>query len=132
MMKLYADYLPLKKLSINVDFSLIGEEFVRGNENNLHQQGVNDAGETFEHSGRIGGYAVLNLNSSYRFARRWEIFGRINNIFDRDYATAGQLTSNPFDSSGHFVTNPANWPNVTAISPAMPRAYWAGMRLSFD
>ena len=130
--KLEADYDVTAQWNVGANLIASSGQFVRGNENNLHQQGVNGDGETFQHSGRIGGYAVLNLNSSYRFGRHWEIFGRINNLFDRDYATSGQLTSNPFDSSGHFVTNPANWPNVTAISPSMPRAYWAGMRLSFD
>ncbi len=130
--KLEAEYDISGQWTVGANLIAASGQFVRGNENNRHQQGVNDAGETFEHSGRIGGYALLNLNSSYRFTPYWEVFGRVNNVFDRDYATSGQLTSNPFDSSGHFNANPANWPNVTAISPSMPRAYWAGMRLSFD
>ncbi len=130
--KLEAEYDISGQWSVGANLVAATGQYVRGNENNLHQPGVNANGVTFEHPGRIGGYAVLNLNSSYRFARNWELFGRINNVLDRDYATSGQLSSNPFDSGGRFITNPANWANVTAIGPSAPRACWAGMRLTFN
>ena len=44
---------------------------------------------------RVAGYAIFNLYGSYRFARDWSAYARINNLFDRDYqlvtdyATAG-------------------------------------------
>jgi vitamin B12 transporter len=28
---------------------------------------------------------VLNLTAAYRFARDWSVFGRANNVFDKDY-----------------------------------------------
>ncbi|MCK6391076.1 MAG: TonB-dependent receptor, partial [Azonexus sp.] len=34
---------------------------------------------------RMGGYALTNLYGSYRVARDWSVFARINNLFDRDY-----------------------------------------------
>jgi len=33
----------------------------------------------------LGGYALVNLQASYRLARDWALFARANNIFDRDY-----------------------------------------------
>jgi vitamin B12 transporter len=34
---------------------------------------------------KLGGYGVVNLTAAYRFARDWSVFGRANNVFDKDY-----------------------------------------------
>lgn len=34
---------------------------------------------------RLGGYGLLNLYASYDFAPNWSLFGRWNNVFDKDY-----------------------------------------------
>jgi vitamin B12 transporter len=34
----------------------------------------------------LGGYAIVNLQAGYRFAKDWSIFARANNLFDREYA----------------------------------------------
>ena len=127
--KLELDYDVTPRWNVGANVVASSGSFVRGNENNLHEPGTNDDGDTFLYGGRIPGYAVLNLNSSFRFLGSWELFGRLNNVLDQHYATAGQLTANPFDAHGHFVANPDTWPNVTAVSPAAPRAVWAGVRL---
>jgi outer membrane receptor protein involved in Fe transport len=106
--------------------------FVRGNENNRHQAGINANGDVFRDSGRTGGYALLNLNAGYHVNEHFELFGRLNNVFDTRYATAGQLASNPFDASGHFNPDATAWTNVTAVSEGVPRAVWAGIRAAFD
>lgn len=37
---------------------------------------------------RLGGYGLLNLYASYDFAPRWSLFGRWNNVLDKDYELA--------------------------------------------
>lgn len=49
----------------------------------------NDIGNTQE----LGGYGVLNLHASYRFARDWSAFARINNVFDKDYVLVGNFAT---------------------------------------
>lgn len=37
---------------------------------------------------RLGGYGLLNLYASYDFAPSWSLFGRWNNVLDKDYELA--------------------------------------------
>jgi hypothetical protein len=51
---------------------------------------------------------------------------------DKEYSTAGFLTSNAFNPNGSFRFNPNDWTNENAESPAQPRAIWAGVRVRLD
>lgn len=107
--------------------------YLHGNENNANQAGgTNGAGELISGTGSIPGYAVVNLQTSWRVTKKLEAFARLVNLFDRQYSTAGFLTTNSFTPSGSFVPNPANWTNEDAVSPAQPRAIWAGLRMRLD
>jgi vitamin B12 transporter len=37
---------------------------------------------------RLAGYGLLNLHASYDFAKNWSLFGRWNNVLDKDYELA--------------------------------------------
>jgi hypothetical protein len=50
---------------------------------------------------------------------------------NKQYATAGFLTSNVFNPDGTFRPDPDDWTNENAVSPAQPRAVWGGVRLRF-
>ncbi len=99
---------------------------VRGNENNSH---VAD-GVDFFGSGQLPAFTVLNLTGDWRFAPGWELFGRINNVFDKRYATGGLLAENAFDGAG-AIQPPANWRNEQFNTPAAPRSAWVGVRWNF-
>lgn len=107
--------------------------YLHGDENNANQAGgTNGQGAYVVGSGWIPGYTVLNLQSTYHATKRVEIFGRLINLFDKRYATAGFLTSNSFNPNGSFIRNPNDWPNENAVSPASPRAIWAGIRVRWN
>ncbi|WP_019623547.1 TonB-dependent receptor domain-containing protein [Thioalkalivibrio thiocyanoxidans] len=38
---------------------------------------------------RLSGYGLLNLRASYQIAPEWQIQATVNNVFDKDYETAG-------------------------------------------
>lgn len=138
MMKIYADYHPLRKLSINTDFNLIGASYVRGNENNQHQpDGVYYLG-----GGQSPGYGVVNLGSRYRLGSHYELFAQINNLLNRHYYTAGQLASTPYDSNGNFTPRPFGsinlagetvYPtrNSTFLAPGAPITVFGGLKVTF-
>ena len=138
MMKLYADYHPLRKLSVDADFNLIGASYVRGNENNLHRpDGIYYLGP-----GQSPGYGVVNLGSRYKFSPHYELFAQINNLLDRRYYTGGQLASTPYDGTGTFTARPfgsvqfqgdTSYPirNSTFLSPGAPITVFGGLKLSF-
>jgi len=107
--------------------------YLHGDENNANQAGgTNAAGAYVSGSGWISGYTVVNLQSTYHVTKRAEIFARLINLFDKQYATAGFLTSSSFNPNGSFIPNPNNWPNENAVSPAPPRAIWVGLRMKWQ
>jgi outer membrane receptor protein involved in Fe transport len=75
---------------------------------------------------------VLNMQSTYHVVKWLDVFVRAVNLLDRKYATAGFLTSNSFDPNGAFRPDPGDWTNENAVSPAQPRAFWAGVRLHWN
>ena len=58
------------------------------------------------------GYAVVNLDAGYKISRRWKLFAKVNNLFDRKYFTFGTLGANAFVGPGNTfdpTVNPANY-----------------------
>ena len=134
MMKLYSDYHPLRKLGISPDFNLISSSYVRGNENNLHQPD----GQYYLGSGKNPGYGVVNLGSRYTFSSHYEIFAEINNLLNRHYYTAGQLSDTPYNDSGAFVAREftpyksGDYPirNTTYLAPGAPFGIFGGLKVT--
>ncbi len=131
--RLVLDYQLSRQWDVGGNVVAASGAYLHGNENNANQAGRTNAQGTYiSGTGWIPGYAVVNLQSTYRITKSAEIFARLVNLFDREYATAGFLTSDSFNPNGSFIPNPANWPNENAISPAQPRAIWAGVRIHLN
>lgn len=124
-LKLSLDARPAEGWTIGAQWQAYSSQFVRGNENNAHQPD----GDEFNGSGRLGGYAVLNLTAGWKFAPGWELFAKVSNVFDRRYASAGTLGENAFDASGQLLA-PADWRTEQFVGPGAPRAGWIGLRWS--
>ena len=131
--RLVLDYDLSQKWNIGGNIIAASGSYLHGNENNANQAGgTNGEGAYVSGSGWIAGYAVVNLQSTYHITKHAEVFARLINVFDKRYATAGFLTSSSFNPNGSFIANPNDWPNENAISPAAPRAIWAGMRVRWE
>jgi len=122
--------------------------YVRGNENNEHKprsannvdldgDGIVDT-DRYDYTGRgiISGYAVFNLRANYRIRNGVNLFARVDNLFNKEYSTAGNIGRNPFTPSGVFKFDPVSvdggWTNSTFISPGAPRAGWVGINIDWD
>jgi outer membrane receptor protein involved in Fe transport len=135
MMKLYTDYHPLRRLSVDADFNLISSSFVKGNENNLHQPD----GQYYLGSGKSPGYGIVNFGARYTFGTHYELFAEINNVLNRRYYTTGQLSDSPYDNSGNFIGRPfaayasGDYPlrNTTYLSPGAPITVFGGLKVSY-
>jgi len=125
--KLGADWQATPSWNIGAQMRAYSSQFARGNENNAHQA---DGVEYFG-SGRIGGYALLDLTTSWRFAKQFELFGRISNVFDRRYASSGMLGENAFDPASGALLAPDDWRAEQFVGPGAPRAAWVGVRVQF-
>jgi iron complex outermembrane receptor protein len=122
-------------LRLGADVQAFSGQYARGNENNRHRAGsATDAFgnvRSFAGDGRISGYALLNLNGELDLGRGWQLFGRVDNVFDRRYASAAALAENPFDGAGAFRVDSNTWRHETFIAPGAPRAFWVGLRYAF-
>ena len=120
-LKLSGDFRVTDNWSVGGAVLAFSDQYAIGNENNQHDE-----------NGKVAGYSILNLTTSYRLGQQWEIFAKINNVFDKDYSTGAILGENSFDSSGVFEPNPANWTDETFYAPGAPRAAWIGVRYSLS
>jgi iron complex outermembrane receptor protein len=133
--RLSGEYRVNDRFSLGAALIAFSDQFVRGNENNLHQPGtftdLLGDDRTFLGPGRVSGYGIVNLAARYRLHPNWEVFARVDNLFDREYSTAGALAENPF-AGGVFQTNSDDWARETFFAPGAPRAGWIGIRYLFD
>ena len=74
----------------------------------------------------LDGYGVANLRSSYRLGENLELFVRVDNLFDAEYATFGVLAELEIDL--HEVPD-ASDPRF--VSPGAPRSGFVGVRFRF-
>ncbi len=131
--RLILGYQPSRRWDIGGNLVVVSGAYLHGNENNANQAGgTNGTGAYVMGTGWIGGYAVVNLQGTYHLSKRADLFARVVNLLDHQYATAGFLTTSSFNPDGSFIANPGNWSNQNALSPAAPFALWAGVRLFLD
>jgi outer membrane receptor protein involved in Fe transport len=131
--RLVLDYAFTKRWDIGGNLIAASGAYLHGNENNANQAGgTNGAGAYISGTGWIPGYTVVNLQSSYHVTKHAEIFARLINLFDKQYATAGFLTTSSFNPNGTFIPDPNNRPHENAVAPAAPRAIWVGMRVRWE
>jgi outer membrane receptor for Fe3+-dicitrate len=126
--RLRLDYAVTGNWDVGATLIATSGSFLHGNENNANQPD----GVTVLGSGQIGGYCVVNLDTTYRLGRLTEVFVKVANVLDRKYATAGFLTHSAFDASGSFRPDPNTWVGENSVSPAQPFAVWAGVRVHWD
>lgn len=135
-LKLNADYRFNDQFTAGITVNAFSSQHVRGNENNQHQPGTytDNFGNTrtFLGPGEAGGYAIVNLRASWRPSPGWEVFGRIDNMFNKSYFNGGALAENPFNAAGSFQTNSDDWTRETFYAPGAPRAAWVGVRFDLE
>ncbi len=108
--------------------------YLHGDENNANMAGGTNGEGAFVSptgTGWIPSYAVINVQGTYHVGTYLDVFARMVNVANKQYSTAGFLTSNVFNPDGTFRFDPDDWTNENAVSPAQPRAIWAGVRLHF-
>jgi iron complex outermembrane recepter protein len=120
-LKLGADYSVSHNWSVGGSLVLAGGSFYRGDESNQNPQ--------------LPGYHIVNLRTSYRVNAHFELFAKMQNLFDERYSTFG-LYSDPtgVGAPGVPASADSNDPGVDNRfqSPGMPRAYFGGVRISFN
>lgn len=109
------DYEFSEALSVGANLVANASSHLRGDENNL------------DHNGPVPGYAVLNLDGRWRLTKQLELFGRMDNVFDRQYANFGVLGQNAF-ANPTKTFDPANSQAEPFQGLGAPRGLWIGLR----
>lgn len=125
-LKLAADWQATPAWNVGAQLTAHSSQYVRGNENNAHQPD----GVDFNGAGRVGGHALLNLTTQWKPGESVELFAKVSNVLDRNYATAGALGENAFGPGG-VLRAPADWRDEQFVGAGAPRGLWLGVRLQF-
>jgi outer membrane receptor protein involved in Fe transport len=126
--RLRLDYALNSYWDVGASYIMSSGVFLHGNENNAD---VPD-GDAFIGSGKIGGYGVLNLQSTWHVVKFADVFVKLDNLFNKHYATSGFLTTNSLNNDGSFRSDPDDWRNENLVSPGQPIAVFVGVRLHID
>jgi iron complex outermembrane receptor protein len=117
-LKLRIDYDPKTAWQAGANLVLASDSFARGDENNQDARG------------KVPGYAVVNIDASYLLQKGWEIFARVDNVFDRQYANFGLLGLNSFNGPNRSF-DPASARSEQFRGFGAPRSVWIGSRFSW-
>jgi outer membrane receptor protein involved in Fe transport len=119
--------IPRNRLKANIDYAVTDAFKVGGDALFVGSQYfVGDDSNQFT---KLPSYAVFNLHASYQVSKTIQIYARADNIFDNRYATYGAF----FDRSAipNFSNGGAAFTDPRSLSPARPRAFYAGMKVIF-
>jgi Fe(3+) dicitrate transport protein len=157
--------VPLQNLNASVNYEVTdkwtvglsmvahSDSYLRGNENNQHQPGVAQPRQVFvpgvgvttvfrqptTNPGKVDGYATFNFQTSYKLSKEWTATMMVNNIFDKEYFSAGRLGRNPFSPSilgavgpDGYNHNSGDWQSTNFIAPGAPRGVWFNLNWHFE
>ena len=113
--KVRADYDLSDTVSLGSTVMVFSSQYARGDENNR------DA------NGKVPGYVLVNLDARYQYTKQLSFFGRIDNVFDKDYETLGVLGQNFFNGPGRTF-DASNVTDEQFRSAGAPRAFWVGVK----
>jgi outer membrane receptor protein involved in Fe transport len=145
------------KWNVGLNMILHSEAFVRGNENNEHKAGpatplipinclpatpggpnVCQLNRADWREGKTAGYSVFNFQTSYKLAPEWTFGMQINNLFDKQYASAGRLGLNAFSpgtlgvvGESGFNYNSSEWQGTSFLGTGAPRSAFFTLSYQF-
>ena len=118
--KLRSEWQALPQWTIGTNIVAFSDQYSHGNENNDHQ------GD----GSKVAGYTVVNLDTRYRFGNTgWQLFAKVNNVFNRKYHTGGMLGETFFTANGTFMGGDDAFSAL--VAPGASRAGWIGVRYEF-
>jgi outer membrane receptor protein involved in Fe transport len=119
--------VPRNRVKASVDYSITDAFKVGGDA--LYFSSQYFVGDESNQAPKLPGYAVFNLHASYQVTKTVQVYARADNIFDNRYATYGTF----FDTGAvpNFANGGAAFTDPRSVSPARPRAFYTGMKVTF-
>jgi outer membrane receptor protein involved in Fe transport len=119
--------IPRNRIKAGIDYA-VTEAFKVGGDA-LFVSSQYFVGDESNQASRLPSYAVFNLHASYQINKTLQLYARADNIFDNRYATYGTF----FDTAAvpNFANGGAPFTDPRSLSPARPRALYAGLKATF-
>jgi outer membrane receptor protein involved in Fe transport len=119
--------IPRNRIKAGLDYAVTDAFKVGGDA--LYVSSQYFVGDESNQAPRLPGYAVFNLHTSYQIDKTFQIYARADNILDNRYATYGTF----FNTSAlpNFANGGAQFTDPRSLSPARPRAFYAGLKATF-
>ncbi|WP_415901245.1 TonB-dependent receptor [Neptuniibacter sp. QD29_5] len=109
--KVVADWAVTPKFDLGAEVNYQSSQFYRGDEANENE--------------KVDSFAVLNLRGQYKLTNNVELFGRIDNVFDKDYETFGVY------GESDEVLEDQGIDDHRFVGPGKPRSGVVGIRARF-
>lgn len=119
--------VPRNRVKLGLDYSVTDAFKVGGDALFVASQYF--AGDESNQATRLPGYSVFNLHASYQINKTYQLYGRIDNILDNRYSTYGTFFER--DDIPNFTNGGAEFTDPRTVSPARPRAFYAGLKATF-
>jgi outer membrane receptor protein involved in Fe transport len=110
--KLGADFNVTPALSVGAEAIYNSSQVMRGDEAN--------------ELSLLDGYTLVNLRASYAIGNNFSVFGRVSNVFDKEYENFGLLGEDPSE-----ILPDLNDTTPLFVGAGAPRAAWVGVRYRF-
>ncbi|MDP2607581.1 MULTISPECIES: TonB-dependent receptor [unclassified Oceanobacter] len=112
-LKMAADWNLLPQVSVGGDIQYRSSQYFRGDEANENEQ--------------LAGYTLVNVRASYAPTDAIEIYGRVVNVFDREYETFGV-----YGESDEVLDEAyPGFEEDSFVGPGAPRTVKAGIKIGF-
>ncbi len=119
--------IPRHRIKAGFDYSITDAFKVGGDALFVSSQYL--VGDDSNQAPKLPSYAVFNVHASYQLDKTYQVYGRVDNLFDNRYATYGTF----FDTTAvpNFANGGAPFTDPRSLSPARPRAFYAGLKAIF-
>jgi len=119
--------VPRNRVKAGIDYSITDAFKVGGDA--LYVSSQYFVGDESNQAPKLPSYTVFNLHASYQVSKTVQIYARADNIFNNLYSTYGTF----FDTSAvpNFGNGGAAFTDTRSVSPARPRAFYTGMKVTF-
>ena len=108
--KLGADYAVTRDWKVGANLVVVGSQFYVGDESNQNPQ--------------LPAYWTVNLRTSYQVNKEWQVFGAVNNLFNRKYVVYGTF----FDTQAVANAIPTPFTDPRQQTPVQPFSIYAGAK----
>ncbi|SDS73295.1 TonB-dependent receptor [Bradyrhizobium canariense] len=115
VLKARVDYSVTDAFKVGGDALFVGSQYFVGDGSNQFM--------------KLPSYAVFNLHASYQINKTFQIYARADNIFNNQYASYGTFFET--DAVPNFTNGGAPFTDPRSLSPARPRALYAGLKATF-